>query len=325
MPTGAITGYIDVAQLVLYGFWIFFAGLIIYLRREDKREGYPLESDRSDRAPRVSVVGFPKPPEPKQFLLPHDQGTRQAPRDESFAGEITGTRTTAPWDGSPLLPTGEPMLEGVGPASYANREDVPDLTLEGNPKVVPMRVATDFIVEPDDPDPRGMAVVAADGQVAGTVKDLWVDRSEPRILFFEVQLADEPDQESAGDNQDDNQDENDAPAHFESDSASPDHSPSTGADEEYPESPAAEPEHPEPEHREAGTRRRTNPLLPYGYARVKFEQGQIRVSSIMADQFQHVPRTASADQITRLEEDRITAYFSSGHLYAHPSRQEPLI
>ena len=47
MKTGAITGYIDIAQIVLYGFWIFFAGLIIYLRKEDKREGYPLESDRS--------------------------------------------------------------------------------------------------------------------------------------------------------------------------------------------------------------------------------------------------------------------------------------
>ena len=49
METGAITGYIDVAQLVLYAFWIFFVGLIFYLRREDKREGYPLVSDRTVR------------------------------------------------------------------------------------------------------------------------------------------------------------------------------------------------------------------------------------------------------------------------------------
>ncbi len=42
---GAITGYIDVAQVVLYAFWIFFAGLVFYLRREDRREGYPLESE----------------------------------------------------------------------------------------------------------------------------------------------------------------------------------------------------------------------------------------------------------------------------------------
>lgn len=43
METGAITGYIDVAQVVLYIFWAFFFGLVIYLLRENKREGYPLE------------------------------------------------------------------------------------------------------------------------------------------------------------------------------------------------------------------------------------------------------------------------------------------
>ena len=54
MTTGAITGYIDVAQLVLYVFWIFFIGLVIYLRREDKREGYPLEAEGSSRKEKKS-------------------------------------------------------------------------------------------------------------------------------------------------------------------------------------------------------------------------------------------------------------------------------
>ncbi len=36
--------YLDVAQVTLYVFWIFFGCLIYYLRREDKREGYPLDS-----------------------------------------------------------------------------------------------------------------------------------------------------------------------------------------------------------------------------------------------------------------------------------------
>ena len=66
MQTGAITGYIDVAQVVLYAFWVFFAGLIFYLRREDKREGYPLESDRPGR---LAVEGFPAMPSPKTFLM----------------------------------------------------------------------------------------------------------------------------------------------------------------------------------------------------------------------------------------------------------------
>lgn len=291
MPTGAITGYMDVAQLVLYAFWIFFAGLIIYLRREDKREGYPLESDRSDRSSRVSVVGFPKPPEPKAYRLPLDQGTRYAPHAEKRSGEIAGTEQSAGWDGSPLVPTGDPMREGVGPASYADRDDVPDLTIDGRPKVVPMRVADDFMVEPNDPDPRGLSVIAADGTAVGTVKDLWVDRAEHRILFFEVAL-DESSDSSAAD-------------------AAPD-----GAGE-----PALGDDAPTAAPRPASG----NPLLPYGFARVDFSGGRIRVCSLMSEHFEHVPRTASDDRITRLEEDRITAYYSSGHLYGSALRQEPLI
>ena len=34
MGTGAITAYIDVAQIVLYIFWIFFFWLVVWLVRE---------------------------------------------------------------------------------------------------------------------------------------------------------------------------------------------------------------------------------------------------------------------------------------------------
>ena len=44
-----------------------------------------------------------------------------------------------------------------------------------------------------------------------------------------------------------------------------------------------------------------------------------------AGQFAGVPSIASAEQVTKLEEDRITAYFGSGHLLAIPSRCESLI
>ena len=77
---GAITNYIDVAQLMLYAFWLFFAGLIIYLRREDKREGYPLDSDRTSSTDRVSVQGFPLVPKPKTYLLA-DGSTVSVPRN----------------------------------------------------------------------------------------------------------------------------------------------------------------------------------------------------------------------------------------------------
>jgi len=265
MPIGAFTEYVNVAQLVLYAFWAFFAGLIFYLRREDKREGYPLESDRSARAPRVKVIGWPAPPPPKTYILQNGQGTRTSPPPPAPPmGDIPGARPASRALGSPLVPTGDPMLDGVGPASYPARDDVPDLTFKGTPKIVPMRIATDYYVETADPDPRGMKVVASDGKVVGKVTDLWVDRAEHRILFFEISLD--------------------------------------GAD---------------------GTRH--NPLLPYVFAKVKFGQGELRVVSLTSEQFQNVPRTASMDQVTRLEEDRITAYYGSGRLYGKPNRQEPLI
>ena len=58
METGAITQYIDVAQLVLYAFWAFFAGLIYYLVRENHREGYPMDTGREDGP---VVTGWPIP------------------------------------------------------------------------------------------------------------------------------------------------------------------------------------------------------------------------------------------------------------------------
>ena len=182
MESGAITGYIDVAQLVLYAFWIFFAGLVYYLRQEDKREGYPLESDRSGR---VRVQGFPPMPRPKEFKLPHG-GIATAPRDEAPQPAIKA-RPVGPWLGAPLTPTGDPMQDGVGPASYAQRANAPDLTYDGQPKIVPMRVATDFTIEAHGPNPRGMTVVGADGVAAGTVVDAWVDRTEPHVRYLEVE------------------------------------------------------------------------------------------------------------------------------------------
>ena len=134
MNTGAITGYIDVAQLTLYAFWIFFAGLIWYLRREDKREGYPLDSDRVSRTSRVRVQGFPAMPAKKTFLL-HDGGRVQTPRDEPPQPPVAATPMFG-FPGAALQPTGNPMKDGVGPAAYAFRQDVPDTMIDGRPIVM---------------------------------------------------------------------------------------------------------------------------------------------------------------------------------------------
>ena len=37
------------------------------------------------------------------------------------------------------------MLDGVGPGSYADREDIPELTMDDIPCIVPMRLAEGFV------------------------------------------------------------------------------------------------------------------------------------------------------------------------------------
>src|SRR5215470_10770483 len=178
------TSYIDVAQVVLYGFWVFFACLIFYLRREDKREGYPLQYEGPGRR---SGVGFPSYPGFKKYLLRggHVATLPNWKNDRADAPVVP----MAPWPGSPYAPTGNPMLDGVGPASYANREDTPELSMDGIPAIVPLRMDTTIFIEPRDPDPRGISVIGADGQIGGIVSEVWVDRAEMLIRYLEVDVA----------------------------------------------------------------------------------------------------------------------------------------
>jgi photosynthetic reaction center H subunit len=208
MEKGAITQYVDVAQVCLYAFWAFFAYLIYYLRREDKREGYPLAYERIETKP---YLNFPPIPEAKTFLLPHG-GEALAPRREASQWDVKAI-PVASWPGAPLDPVGNPMLDGIGPGAYAMRADIPDLTIEGLPKIVPLRIASgeklithatqgteanpaptsghykNFTLSPRDPDPRGMQVIGADRGVAGTVRDVWIDVSEVMIRYLEVEVS----------------------------------------------------------------------------------------------------------------------------------------
>jgi photosynthetic reaction center H subunit len=255
MQTGAITGYIDVAQLTLYAFWIFFAGLIYYLHREDKREGYPLESDRSGS---ITVQGWPSVPKPKTFHLasgdtvtaPNGRVSNQPPLHEGA------------WRGTPHSPTGNPLLAGVGPGSWNDRADVPDTTVEGTPRIVPLRSVSGFGVAGQDTDPRGLPVVGADGQTGGTVTDLWVDRAEMLFRYLEVEV-------SPG----------------------------------------------------------RHVLLPLNFARVQggLRNAKVTVRSVLGHQLADVPTTRLSEQVTKLEEEKIVAYFGAGTLYATPARQEPLL
>lgn len=178
---GHITGYIDVPQIALYVFWAFFAGLVFWLRREDRREGYPLESDPSGK---VKDRGFLLIPGQKTYRL-RDGSTVTTPnfkRDE----RPVAARRVGNWPGAPMVPTGDPLVDGVGPAAWAERADRPDKTWDGKDKIVPTRADDHYSVASGDPDPRGMTVFGADRKAAGTVSDIWVDRAEHVVRYLEV-------------------------------------------------------------------------------------------------------------------------------------------
>jgi photosynthetic reaction center H subunit len=69
-----------------------------------------------------------------------------------------------------------------------------------------------------------------------------------------------------------------------------------------------------------GTRR---VLLPIPFARIGRQQ--VDVKSIYGRHFANVPALKNPDQVTFLEEDRISAYYGAGTLFADPKRAEPIL
>ena len=249
-------GSFDITALVLTLFTLFFIGLIIYLRREDRREGYPIEDDVTGRPEPTMGLFFAG--QAKTFRLAGG-GLIHKPDGVRETGELMAARRSRV-SGTPLSPVGDPMLAGVGPGAFAQRARTPDLTDHGALKITPLRNATDFAVDTRDPDPRGMTVLGADRLAAGVVSDVWIDRGEIMIRYLEVALADG-----------------------------------------------------------------RKVLLPMTMATVARGSKTVKCDAILASQFAAVPTLASADSITRDEEERVCAYYGAGYLYATPARTEPLL
>jgi photosynthetic reaction center H subunit len=257
MTTPVTPVFLDAAALSLYIFFAFFAGLIYYLTRENKREGYPMVNELPDRPAFATMHGFPETPAPKVFRLHYPEGATvvQGVRPER---DVTAQLSPDyPYPGTAFVPTGDAMRDGVGPASYADRADTPDLAYDDNrPKIVPLRAAPGWHIAHEDPDPRGKSVITLDGVVAGTVVDLWVDRSEYILRYLETEVA--------------------------------------------------------------GGRRVLVPMFLCTFN----DEGTAQVISVTAAQFAAAPGIAQPEQITLLEEDRISGYFGGGHFYATPERSE---
>jgi photosynthetic reaction center H subunit len=246
-------GDFDLASAAIWSFWLFFALLIYYLQTENMREGYPLETEDGKPAPNQGPFPVPKP---KTFRLPHGKGEVVVP---SAANEAAHRRSdlalarTAVSDGFPHAPTGNPMLDGVGPASWVPRRDEPELDGHGHNKIVPLSHAEALNVTAGR-DPRGLPVQAGDLEVVGRVSDLWVDAPEQLVRYLEITLN-------------------------------------------------------------SGKKR----LVPMTLARIWDDR--VRVNFLASDSFEHIPATKSATAVTKLEEDKISAFVASGWMYDAPKRK----
>jgi photosynthetic reaction center H subunit len=171
----------DAALLSLYAFWLLFVLLILYLRNEDRREGYPLVHEQNGR---LLVVNPRSAPKPKVWNLMGRGPTISSTEERDMTGLLSAPVRTP---GEPFSPLGNPLADGVGTAAYAMRDDHPDLTFDHQlPKIVPLRAAPEYHVAEEDPDVRGWTLVAADGVSVGLITDLWVDRSDVLLRYLEA-------------------------------------------------------------------------------------------------------------------------------------------
>ena len=245
-------GTFDLASLSIWLFWGFFALLVYYLQTENMREGYPLELEDGTVAPNQGP--FPVPA-PKTFLLPHGRGSVTVPNGAREAREVALGRTAVS-EGFPHAPLGDPMADGVGPASWAPRRDEPELDGHGHAKIIPMGQAKGFVISAGR-DPRGLPVQAADLEVVGRISDMWVDAPEQLVRYLEIELN-------------------------------------------------------------SGGKR----LVPMTLARIWADR--VRVRAIASDSFADIPQTRSQTIVTKLEEEKISAYVGGGWMYDADKRKPSL-
>lgn len=241
---------VDLAQVALYLFWLFFAGLIYYIQRENMREGYPLENEDGSAA-----QSFFSLPQQKTFDLPHARGTYTVPDYQREARELA-LAPTAGSGGFPYAPTGDALRDGVGPAAWAARRDEAELDGHGHAKIQPMSKLGGFSVAAGR-DPRGLPVKCHDLQSPGVVSDIWVDVPEQLVRYLEVTL--------------------------------------TGG----------------------GTR-----LVPMPMVRIKSDA--VIVNALDSVSFVDIPTTASDAQVTKLEEEKISAFVAGGYMYTADKRPSKL-
>ncbi len=150
-----LTAGIDVALLVFYAFVLFFIGLIFYLRREDRREGYPLEDTVTGRH---LSPGGPMHTASTQVASCCRSIMARSPRRPRAASRSTSPRGAPIASPARLMP--RPAIRW--PTASARRPgpiapSAPIIDMEGHPRIVPLSAADGYRVSDKDPDLDGLA------------------------------------------------------------------------------------------------------------------------------------------------------------------------
>lgn len=183
MTVGEITRYIDLPQIAFWLFFLFFLGLCYHLRRNDKREGYPMKaSPFSSR----KLLGFPEPGPPLTYVL-NEGGTTIAPH--FYEPPPTSAEPLYNFDGTPLSPVGNPLLAALGPGAWVMKKDAAARTEDGDLLLQPLRRLPEWKVGKDDATPVGMKVFDWRWNEVGTVHDIWIDLGIKIIRMLEVDVA----------------------------------------------------------------------------------------------------------------------------------------
>ena len=111
-----VNGTFDVAEVAVLAFTLFFIALIFYLRREDRREGYPLEDEVTGR---IDTEDNEKNSPAWSTVLPARSGRRTARQSSMRRPRVEGSTLHARTSSrsSPPMPTPSTKRPGARSAS----------------------------------------------------------------------------------------------------------------------------------------------------------------------------------------------------------------
>lgn len=179
-----VTQHIDLPQLAFWMFFLAFVGICYWLRKNDKREGYPLKASpfTSER-----MDGVPLPGEPVTYRL-NEGGVTSTPH--AYPDPAASVVPVARFAGTPFRATGDLLRTSLGPGAWVMRKDEPMLTEDGELLLQPLRLCPGWAIGKGEANPCGMPVFDVRWRPVGIVGDVWIDRGIRIIRYLEVELRD---------------------------------------------------------------------------------------------------------------------------------------